>query len=270
MPFRLTVGDSGSDDGSQDMLAAMAARGWLDFEVRQGRQHADWLDDWIRRDDATYSVFSDSDVQYRRPGWLRSLVAVAEHNSAAIVYTEHLPEGARFGHPRTLEVVRLADRPAPWLFLARPGKLGEIDVTFAEHAESRSDLPEGKLVYDVGGRFFRAVEGTGLTLVQMPNAFRRTYRHYGGLSWVYDTGEYGRQKLRDRKLIAQRLHCLRLHQQGHEARARLLKFATEAGAAVSFSARQAGKLRDPRRVLRRVGRIAGARLRQRRSRAATT
>jgi hypothetical protein len=262
MPFRLTVGDSGSADGSQEMLAAMASRGWLDLEIREGRKHADWLDDWIRRDDEFYTIISDSDVQYRRPGWLRSLVAGAELNSAAVVYTEHLPQVARFGHPSTLEVVRLADRPAPWLFLARPGELTEIDVTFAEHAESRTDLPEGKLVYDVGGRFFRAVEEAGLTLVQMPKAFRRTYRHYGGLSWVHDVGEYGRQKLRDRELVAQRLRYLRLHQQGHPGRARLLRMATEAGAAASYSAWQARKLRHPRRVLRRVCTIVATRLRR--------
>jgi hypothetical protein len=256
MRFRLTVGDSGSDDGSQEMLAALAARGWLDYEVRHGRQHAEWLDDWIRRDEARYAVFSDSDIEYRRADWLKSLVATAEMSAAAIVYTEHLPEVAHFGHPRTLEVVRLADRPAPWLFLACPWKLNGIGVTFTEHSESRPDLPEGKLVYDVGGRFFRAVEQEGLTLVQVPKAFRRCYRHYGGLSWIYDESEYGRLKARDRDLVAQRLRYLRLHQQGRAVRATLLRLATELGAGLSLVSHKARKLRHPRRVMTRLSACA--------------
>lgn len=260
MPFRLTVGDSGSDDGSQEMLAAMSARGWLEYEIHQGRQHADWLDDWIRRDDKCYAVFSDSDIQYRRPDWLKSLVAAAESSAAAIVYAEHLPEVARFDHPRTLELVRLADRPAPWLFLACPWKLKEIGVSFAEASESRIDLPEGKLVYDVGGRFFRAVEKKGLTLLETPKSFRHSYRHYGGLSWIHDDSEYGRLKARDRHVIAQRLRYVRLHQQGDAARAALLRLATECGAALSLTRYKARKLRDPRRVLTRLFAIAGTHL----------
>jgi hypothetical protein len=259
MSFRLTVGDSGSDDGSREMLAAMAARGWLEYEVRQGRQHAEWLDDWIGRDDEGYTVFSDSDMQYRRWNWLRSLVTAAEVANAAIVYTEHLPEVAHFGYPSTLEVVRLADRPAPWLFLARPDRLKEVGVSFAEHAERRADLPEGKLVYDVGGRFFRAVEERDLALVQMPGSFRRSYRHYGGLSWIYDDSDYGRQKARERRLIAQRLRNIRLAQQGYEARAAVLRLGTELGATLSLSAQKARKLRNPRLVLTRLRALASTR-----------
>jgi glycosyltransferase involved in cell wall biosynthesis len=262
IPFALTVGDSGSHDGSQDMLRALEDRGWLDLEVRAGRKHADWLDDWIRRSDTKYVVLSDSDIQYLRRGWLRELVATADATGAAVVYAERTGEAPNYVHPRTGEVVRLAARPAPWLFLVAADKVSEIDVSFHEDSELRDDLPEGKIVYDVGGLFFREVERRGLALVQMPKAFRRSFRHYAGLSWVYD-GEWGRQKAHERRVVGRRLRYVVLRQDGDRGRAAALRLTTELGAGLSLGAQKARKLRHPRRVARRIKAIIASVARER-------
>jgi hypothetical protein len=233
------------------MLQELEARGWLDLEVRAGRQHAEWLDDWVQRSHRGYVVFSDSDVQYLRQGWLRELVATADATGAAVVYAEHIRERRRFVHPRTGEVVRLAARPAPWLVLLAPDKLGSTEVSFDEDWEPRDGLPEGKIVYDVGGLFFKDAERRGVALVQMPNSFRRTFRHYRGLSWVQE-GDWGRQKARDRRLVARRLRYVALGQEGGRGRAASLRLITELGASVSFGAQKARKLRHPGRVVRRM------------------
>jgi hypothetical protein len=256
-PFALTVGDSGSDDGSVEMLRSLSDRGWLDLEVEPGRQHAEWLDDWIRRGRNSYAVFSDSDVQFLRRGWLNNLVGTAKATGAAVVYAECTREAPGFVHPRTGEVVRLAARPAPWLFLVAARQVSGLDVSFREDSKSAPDLPEGKIVYDVGGRFFRAVEQRGLPLVQMPPSFRRSFRHYGGLSWVHE-GDYARQKLRDRRLVERRLRYVALRDDGDRVRAAALSLATELGAPVSLFTQKARKLRHPRRVLDRASAIVAA------------
>ena len=75
-PFELTIGDSGSDDGSVEMLRRLETLGWLSVEVAAGgRLHAEWLDEWRGSCTARLAVFVDSDVEFLRPGWLVQLVS---------------------------------------------------------------------------------------------------------------------------------------------------------------------------------------------------
>lgn len=87
----LTVGDSGSNDGSRQMLQSYADRGKLRLQVsRKPRDHAWWLDKWLRECRHEYAVFLDSDVEIRRDGWLSRMLERAE--GASIVCAEFVRE----------------------------------------------------------------------------------------------------------------------------------------------------------------------------------
>jgi hypothetical protein len=249
-PFQLTVGDCGSTDGSLTMLEAFERRGWLRLEVHAGRQHAEWIDAWLARDDVRFAVVSDSDIQFLQRGWLRHLIRQAKQTRAAVVYSEYLAGSPTFAHPRTGEVMRLASRPAPWLFLADRQLVREVGVSFAEHAD-RTDAQD-PVVYDVGGRFFNAVREQELELVSMPRRFRLAYRHYGGQSWIPEDSDMAPKKERDLRLIQERLRYQRMRDEQRAARAWTLAAQVEARAGMSAAYRIAKKLRDPAKVARRL------------------
>jgi hypothetical protein len=212
-PFSLTVGDAASTDGSPEMLGALARRRLIECQMAQERViHSEWLDRWLRDCDAEYAVFADSDVEFRRPGWLAGLVDAARHDGADLVYAETLPGATTFIIPRSGKVVSLAPRPAPWLFLVRAARAREVGESFAEKTIPSADgaLP---LTYDVGGLFFRAAVAHGLSWRVMPRAYRRSYRHYGGLSWM--SGAAGeRKRAHDRAMIDAGLARERALEQG--------------------------------------------------------
>ena len=77
-PFTLVVGDGGSTDGSLEMLRRLERQGWLELEVApNGRLRTEWLDHWFAECSERLAVFSDSDVEYLRPNWLREMVDAA-------------------------------------------------------------------------------------------------------------------------------------------------------------------------------------------------
>lgn len=201
-PFELTVGDSGSADGSLELLEEFEERGWLRLERSPGpRRHAQWLDGWLGSCRADLAVFVDSDVEFLRPGWLRTLVEHAERRGAALVCAEFLAESRDFIEPVGGQRVRLAGRPAPWLLLLEPGRLRPLGVGFDFHADREADVPEGTIAYDVGARLFAELPARGLPWAVMPRRYRRFYRHYRGLSW--------RARPKEERIVRRRLATAR-------------------------------------------------------------
>jgi hypothetical protein len=209
-PLALTVGDSGSTDGSLEMLEGLRSRGWLELEAAGGgRQHAEWIDDWLARSAADFAVFVDSDVEFRRQGWLAEMVATGLTRRAALVYADFVDEQPDFVEPVGATTVRLAARPGPWLLLVDVPLAARVGSSFRFHAEETDAVPEGVIAYDVGARFFLDVRRAGLACVGMPRSFTRAFHHYGGLSW---TPEHGRKRRRDARTIERRLRRLRARQ----------------------------------------------------------
>jgi hypothetical protein len=181
-PFRLTVGDGGSTDGSIEMLRAMEGRGWLELEVDSSRPwHPEWLDRWVARCDAEFAVFADNDVEFLGEGWLRDLVGTAILTGAALVYGDLCPEFPEYvEHHKGGRVVRMAARPGPWLMLVHVPQVAPLGLSFAFHEERVADTI---VVCDVGTLFFQGLQARGLRCVQMPDDYRAKYRHYGAMSW---------------------------------------------------------------------------------------
>jgi hypothetical protein len=81
-------------------------------------------------------------------------------------------------------------------------KVRSLGTSFAFTKDEEADVPEGIIVFDVGGEVYRAVLDAGLRAYEMPRAYGRKYHHYGGLSWVEDPGARGRKKERDLLTVA--------------------------------------------------------------------
>lgn len=210
----LVVGDSGSTDGTLEMLQCFEGRGWIFLEVEpRGQVHSEWLDHWLETCRTQYAVFVDSDVEFKRPMWLHELIAEAQCEQAALVAAEMLPGIPSYVIPERLEarqgaqvpnfqitdgrnVVRLAARPAPWLLLIEAPSVSPLGVSFAVYLEPDEDNTccDG---FDVGGALFRAVQRAGLRWSIMPAAYGASYHHYGGLSWLPLKGRRGARKALD-------------------------------------------------------------------------
>lgn len=209
-PFELTVGDSGSSDGSLEMLRAFEARGWLRLELApEGRHHGDWLTEWHRRAEGEYLVFVDSDVEFRRPSWLGDLVDRAVADEAALVGGEMLPERAFEVEPVGLKTVRIARRLAPWLLLVDTELTAGLSETLCFHGEETDAVPEGRISYDVGALFFHRAVERGCRWVEMPAEFQAAYHHFGGLSWIEMKGRRGFKMRRDLWKVSRQLRRLR-------------------------------------------------------------
>lgn len=183
-PFRLTVGDCGSDDGSIEMFETFAARGLLDLEVApDGRRHGEWIDHWFATTPERYLVVCDSDVEYLRAGWLHAMVTTAQATGAALVATRiQARDGVPYTHPGTGATATLAARPEPWLMLLDlAATRGVVTTSFLYEEVERADGT--KVAYDVAAAFFRDLELAGLPHTEMPAAFAGAYRHYSGLTW---------------------------------------------------------------------------------------
>ena len=211
--FDLIVGDGRSVDGSLEMLETFARSGALILERADGpRSHAHWLDHWYSTCRHRYLVFSDSDVDYRGRGWLADLLAVAEKTDAALVAGRIQPDWSR--RPRFLggaARVLPGERPEPCLMLIDVQQLrGVVETSFDYHEEPFPGDPTKKLGFDVGGAFLRAVRKADLHVEEMPPAFLRKYRHWGGLSWKHPSSTDITRKQRGRQLAKQALLWVRL------------------------------------------------------------
>ncbi|HZJ26316.1 MAG TPA: glycosyltransferase [Acidimicrobiia bacterium] len=185
-PFRLRVGDAGSTDGSVERLAGFAARGWLELEEAPGgRKHAEWIDGWLKHCEARYAVFCDSDVEFRRPGWLADLVTTATTGEHALVCARMQWPPATFVHPTTGAARRLAPRPTPWMLLVDVNQVrGRVEESFGYRDVADPDAFGGKVAYDVGAAYFAALERVGLSWAEMGPEFQKKFRHFGGLTWL--------------------------------------------------------------------------------------
>lgn len=226
-PHSLTVGDCGSTDGSLAMLRRFEGDGWLSLEVApSGRHHAVWLDHWLQSCTSDYAVFVDSDIEFRRQGWLAEMVSTATRENAAIVAAEMLeerrdyrvpvattPEGERVFADwfRGLDTVRLAARPAPWLLLVDVPQVAALATGFGFHSEP-AEIHESLIAFDVGGALHRMAQVRGLRVLSMPATFGDAYHHYGGLSWIPLRGRRGVKKVRDRCVVRCRLWRWRRHE----------------------------------------------------------
>ncbi len=183
-PMELTVGDCGSTDGSLERLRAFAAAGWCHLEVApNGRLHPDWLDGWLAAATARYVVFCDSDVEFLRDDWLAEMRAAAEQSGAALVATRiQARGGVAYRHPVTGAEATLAARPEPWLVLIDVAQVRDRVTTSFAYTETMS-VDGTKMAYDTMAAFFRDLEASGLTHVEMPPEFARAYRHYGSMTW---------------------------------------------------------------------------------------
>jgi hypothetical protein len=184
-PFQLVVGDGGSTDGTLDMLRSFERAGRLTVELAPGgRSHTDWLDKWIAECPTHYAVFSDSDVEFRRAGWLAAMVVAAHRERAALVATRiQARGGVDYRHPKTGAARVLAERPEPWLMLLDVQQIrGVVTTSFRYRDEPKAD-GTGKVGFDTAAAFFRDLKAAGLSYVELPREFQRSYRHYGSMSW---------------------------------------------------------------------------------------
>jgi hypothetical protein len=182
VPFRLTVGDGDSGDGSLDMLRRFAQRGWLELDVAVGgRRHAEWLDRWVTDCREKYAVFVDSDVVLRKKGWLDALLDQAQKNDAAFVTAGMLhpvnPKVDKQGRP-----LRWMPRPTPWMLLVNVERARAANAKFGFRA--LDDAESGRrIMYDTGAAFLEAMNGREERWVVMPDEWSNSFHHFGGLSW---------------------------------------------------------------------------------------
>jgi hypothetical protein len=209
-PFSLTVGDSGSFDGSAELLLALQRAGWLQLELSpRKRTHAEWLDEWLSRCETRWAALIDSDIEFRREPWLSPLVAAGEETDAALVCTEILSEVQEAVEPVDRRVVRLAARPAPWLLFADVPRIRELGVGFSFHAVETAAVPEGLIAYDVGALVFRELQARKLPWIEMPRRYRLRFIHYGGMSWMAGEQRPSLRRRWQRRMIESRLRRLR-------------------------------------------------------------
>ena len=208
-PFALAVGDGGSTDGSLAMLRDFAQRGWLELEVRAGRSHADWLDSWRRDARSRYLVFADSDMDFRRPGWLSGLAQRRRETGAALVALDVKPMTTGLREPVSGRLVRLMPAPTTWLFMIDTFQLGDISESMAPRSVDTEKVPEGCILYDTAAGFLEQVHDRGLRVVTMPRRYQRRVKHYGSLTWMPPAGEAGRRARDNRAVVGRRLRWVR-------------------------------------------------------------
>ena len=209
--LRVWVGDSGSRDGSPEMLADFARRGLIEFEhAPGGRSHGEWLDLWTRTVPTGYAAFVDSDLFLLRRTALRDMLRVLQRD-AAIATCTFVPEITDYVSPVNGDRYRLAARVAPWLVALRVQTVKALDVSWCYRWEDRPDLPERAMSYAVGADIYAAVTAAGERVAVMPASFARAYVHVGGLAWIDSaTGRQDVVRRAKRGLVTAGLQMARL------------------------------------------------------------
>jgi glycosyltransferase involved in cell wall biosynthesis len=226
-PFQLSVGDSGSTDGSAELLRSLSRRGWLSLVEEKSRTTNDWIDYFLSVCEERFAVFVHSDMEFRRPGWLRQMVDVALERDPVMVYSEILPESSNYvepfidtpqlaelTRPVTGNVVHGLERPACWCFLANVEKARAVPQNFQDLRIESDEFPEGRVTYGTGGAFFAELKAQELPWELMPESFLEHYHHYGSMTWIWHASGLGWRlrlaKQRDRWLVRWRLFLSRL------------------------------------------------------------
>ena len=256
--YSLRIGDSGSTDGSLAMLEGFQKRGLLTLERSvEPRTHADWLDHWRRTCSSEFILFVDSDVEFRRAGWLSRLMAIASSQHPAIAYAEWLPAGLFTLDGRQSPVVA---RPAPWLLLMDSEQTAELRSSFAVSYVPATPDSSPPIIYDVGASLFYEAVGCGLRTVALPRSYKRHFHHYGGLSWLPLSGPRGEKKARDQRTVKRRLRHLQRLQRHTSMTSHVIATAQLAALPQEVLDTLA---RIRRGLLRCCGRLAGRRTRGR-------
>jgi len=171
-------------------------------------------------------LFVDSDIEFRRTGWLRALCAIVQSTRPAIAYAEWLEPSMFTLEGRPSYVVA---RPAPWLLLIDAEQTAKLQSSFAV-AYPEGESPTGApIIHDVGAAFFLEAVDRGLRTLALSASFRRHYHHYGGLSWLPTSGPRGEKKLRDQRTVERRLAQLQRLQTS-------TSFASRVGATAQLAA----------------------------------
>lgn len=205
--FDIVVGDGGSTDRSLAMLGRLESKGWIRVQrAPEGRAHAAWLAECQTR----YALFSDSDVEFREPGWLTDMVKTAERTGGALVCGRMQHGVETFLHPVTRAELRIALRPTAWLFLVDTHQVRDtIDATF-EYVEVEDFNAFGrKVAYDTAAWFFRELSEAGLTWAEMPPSWQTKYHHFGSMTWLAPTRSGIAVRIRLRQ--AAKLSIIALH-----------------------------------------------------------
>jgi glycosyltransferase involved in cell wall biosynthesis len=182
--YTLCVGDCGSTDNSLPRIMALVHEHLIDdvMLAPHGRSHGAWLDLWTNTCTTRYAVMVDSDVEILKPNWLDVLLKTADDSEAAIVCAEILEEVPHYVD-YTGVARRLARRPSAWMMLVDVAKCRDrASWQFAMDIDP--NIPEQQWALDTGAQLMRELNLAGETVVAAPTAIQRTFRHYGGLSWV--------------------------------------------------------------------------------------
>lgn len=241
-PVRVLVADNGSDDGTLDYLRGLS---WIELETLDERQaspgvgtHSGALDHLAVQVDTEYLLTLDSDVELLQEGWLSRLVAAADRASLAAL-GEYEP---RRGN--------IMARLAPHVLLLRTSVLRGHRLSFTpsivigdpddarrfERFSAREQPAHGDLTVELAGRFpsarfyttgaalFARLQILGVPWAEIPPAMRRSYRHFGQMSWGGDDAILGDGHVR--KLAEVRA---RLERYAHDGGAEQLTRATATG-----------------------------------------
>jgi hypothetical protein len=154
-----------------------------------GRSHGAWLDLWTNMCTTRYAVMVDSDVEILKSDWLEVLLNTAEDSKAAIVCAEILEEVPNYVD-YTGVARRLARRPSAWMMLVDVEKCRDR-ASWQFAMDNDPNIPEQQWGLDTGAQLMRALNLAGETVVAAPTALQRSFRHYGGLSWVKVTRTKG-------------------------------------------------------------------------------
>ena len=204
-PFDAYVGDSGSNDGSLEVVERFACEGVIRYEVVQGRRHWEWLDTWRQTCPTRYAVFVDSDVQFLRRGWLAALLETADRHGWAMAGGELVPERPDCLHDGVIPF-RFSARLSPWLLLVDIARCDPVHTSFQDWSHESTRVHEGRVAYDVSGTLFHILRLRDIGCGPMPASFRRKYRHYGGLSWRnLGSGRLGVSRRLERAALSTRL-----------------------------------------------------------------
>lgn len=189
--YTLSVGDCGSTDGSLPRLMRLLNEHLVDDIALEshGRSHGEWLDHWTNTCATRFAAIVDSDIEILDAHWLDTLIATAEETGAAIVCAEFVDEIPHYVD-HTGVARRLARRPSAWMMLLDVAKCrGHASWQFA--MEDDPSIPELQWGLDTGALLMRELVAAGERVVAAPPGFEKTFRHFGGLSWVKMTRSKG-------------------------------------------------------------------------------